>query len=110
MSTLASAVKQVARVPRALWWIFAGALILVLASQAPLSAEECPAVDSLGNPRECTAMEKYGQCLTNGLDSYDQCMDAASSWLGRRACDMAWSVDFWACTAALPLGVFDQLK
>lgn len=105
MSTVVHAGR---RVPKPLWWVLAGTLILLLATFSPAAAGDCPAVDNQGNPRDCTAMEQYGQCLTNALDSRDQCLERAERWWQRAGCEVAWSVDFWACTAALPVNILAQ--
>lgn len=88
MSTIASAVKRATRVPSALWWIFAAALILVVAWQAPLRAED-------------SAWEKYGDCLHSAVHTYKACQEAADNFLERGWCMLRFIGDFYVCTGKL---------
>lgn len=90
---------------RLLFWWAAVALLVVLFSHAPsLGAQstECQAVNMAGLPRDCTFLEEHGMCLTNALDSYNQCVDSADNWFDRAACEIGVQVDLFACNIALP--------
>ncbi|MBI4519802.1 MAG: hypothetical protein HY701_03110 [Gemmatimonadetes bacterium] len=107
MSTVARTVaRAVAGVPKPLWWIAALALILIFAGSQPVSAQnyQCPAVDDWGNVRECTAMERFGQCLRNGMSSYYDCESRAGKNLFRLiSCNGAWIVDYYSCVISIPV-------
>ena len=93
--------------------LFYGAVLLLTAvaihgSAEPALATDCVAVDSNGQLRDCTAMELYGQCLTNAVDSFDQCVEGAG-FIETVGCNLAWVVDYYACAALLPASFVIQL-
>jgi hypothetical protein len=55
--------------------------------------------------RSCTAMEQYGYCLNNAIDSYHDCA-ADASFLGKAGCLVSYEVDYYACAAGLPISLF----
>jgi hypothetical protein len=75
-----------------------------------LSAQQvwaCETLDKDGNPRDCTFLEEFGECLYNAQDSHDSC-DASrgdESWL----CDTGLVIDAGACAAGAPLSFLGKL-
>ncbi len=73
----------------------------------PATAQQCTDVN--GNPRECTATEKWAICLANARDAAAQCIDAVP-WILIPGCYAALLLDTAACTTeflgdvALPIG------
>ena len=55
--------------------------------------------------RPCTAMEEYGYCLENAMESFDICKEGAG-FLGKVACAVAYDIDFYACALTTPINVF----
>lgn len=84
------------------------ALLALVGEAGPALADDCPAVDEFDQPRDCTAMELYGQCLTNAVTSFDQCVEGAGFWQ-EVGCNIAWSIDYYACAAMLPVNLAVQL-
>lgn len=64
----------------------------------PVSAQEC--TDINGNPRVCTATEKFGHCMNAADDNYLQCVDF-HPWWREWMCWAAVAVDSAACGAGL---------
>lgn len=60
--------------------------------------------DFTTNNRPCTAMEEFGYCLTNAIDSFNGCWDGAV-WYVKAGCVLAYDVDYYACAAGLPIDV-----
>ncbi len=63
-----------------------------------VSAQEC--TDRNGNPRMCTATEKFGHCMNAADDNYVQCADF-HPWWREWMCWAAVAVDSAACGAGL---------
>lgn len=82
------------------------ALIIVLTLGATLAAAEsvwaCEAIDRYDQPRPCTFMEKYGECLWSALDSLDQCLETKESILDWARCHTGTQVDLLACNFGMP--------
>jgi hypothetical protein len=90
---------------RRLRWSLMGlalALSLMFAAQRVWAADAEICEDFTPNSRPCTAMEEYGYCLENAMDSYDDCR-AGENWWGWLKCTVAYDVDFWACALTLPI-------
>lgn len=68
----------------------------------PVSAQEC--TDINGNPRVCTATEKFGHCMNAADDNYAQCIDF-HPWWREWMCWAAAVVDTTACGTGLVLNV-----
>ncbi len=81
--------------------LLAGALG-VEAPTAPLEAQEveCIAVTVDGEPRNCTATEKFGQCLFEAHDSLLACREDLD-WYLAWACEFYFMVDFVVCLIAV---------
>ena len=87
-----------------IWWA-AVALVLAVFVRAPSAraqSTECLAVDQREMPRACTFLEEHGMCLTNALDSYDQCVKDADTFYDRTVCELGVQVDLFACNIMLP--------
>jgi hypothetical protein len=67
----------------------------------PLEAQEldCKAATLDGQPRECTATEEMGKCLTEALDSRAACLEDFDGWFLERLCDALFVWDAGACVA-----------
>jgi hypothetical protein len=90
---------------RALHWPLMGlalalALVFTTSSASAGGGERCE--DFTDNNRPCTATEEYGYCLSNAMDSYEDCLEDAGFW-GKVGCTIAYDVDFWACALMLPV-------
>lgn len=81
-------------------------LLAMLALTASLASAQavwaCEAVDSYGEPRDCTFLERYGECLWNVLDAHDQCMEKKESFLDGVRCQAGTQVDLFACNLGIP--------
>jgi hypothetical protein len=55
-------------------------------------------------------MEKWGQCLYEAEDSFEQCWEEAQNGFGRMACDIARTVDGIACHVASPFTLLRGLS
>jgi hypothetical protein len=77
------------------------ALLLARSASAQEDNEEQKCSDFTEDNRPCTATEEYGYCLTNAIESYEDCKEGASI-LGKVGCFVAYDADFWACSLALP--------
>ena len=64
----------------------------------PVSAQEC--TDRNGDPRQCTATEKFVLCLMAGEDAFLQCLDALP-WWGEASCYVALGLDSAACAVGI---------
>ena len=64
----------------------------------PVTAQGC--TDINGNPRVCTATEKFGHCMNAADDNFAQCTDF-HAWWGEWMCWAALAVDSAACAAGL---------
>ncbi|MYA63869.1 MAG: hypothetical protein F4139_13640 [Gemmatimonadetes bacterium] len=64
----------------------------------PVSAQEC--TDINGNPRMCTATEKFGHCLNAADDNFAQCTDF-HPWWREFMCWAALAVDSASCGAGM---------
>ena len=94
------------------WRIRLLALALSLvpaATPVALWATECVAVDSHDQPRECTATEELGACMSATQESLMTCNAASGgSFWSRLKCGGAALIDDIACVAAMPVDiVFD---
>ncbi|MEX2281069.1 MAG: hypothetical protein WEE89_01125 [Gemmatimonadota bacterium] len=108
MSTSKAAAASAAtqrRRPRLRWSFFIVPLMLALLVATSASAqednEEEKCSDFTEDHRPCTTTEEYGYCLSNAIESYDECKEGASL-LGKVGCYIAYDADFWACGLALP--------
>ena len=92
---------------RVLLAVTAIALVLVAVRVDTARAESCSSYTP--NNRECTAMEQYGYCLTNAMDSYYDCADGAG-FFGKAGCLIAYEVDYYACAGGLAGSVIGWAK
>ncbi len=86
------------------WSLYIAPLVLALAflTSSVAAAEEEKCSDFMENNRPCTATEELGYCLTNAIDSYEDCKEGAGL-IGKLGCYVAYDVDYWACVASLPV-------
>ncbi|HZD06169.1 MAG TPA: hypothetical protein VE173_14760 [Longimicrobiales bacterium] len=77
-------------------------LTLVANATAVYAAVECEAVDQDGLPRECTLSEELGECGSNVLASFDQCLEVDDGWLWEQYCGFWAAVDLLACGLIVP--------
>lgn len=87
-------------------------LTLVFIHVSGLAAQTipCEAIDQDDMPRNCTFMEKWGQCLYEADDSYQQCRAEADGGFDRMGCDLAYIVDGMACHIASPFTLIRGLN
>ena len=87
-------------------------LTLFVAQTGRIAAQTvpCVAIDRDDLPRNCTFMEKWGQCLYEAEDSFEQCWEEAQNGFGRMACDIARTVDGIACHVASPFTLLRGLS
>lgn len=64
----------------------------------PATAESSGCRDRHGDPRDCTATERFRRCLAAAEDSYYQCTDELP-WYMEWVCIAALAADTAACTA-----------
>jgi hypothetical protein len=66
-------------------------------------AVECIAVDRYDLPRDCTALEELGHCLSNAHDVVEQCLEenTLSIW-GWYRCHEDGAIDMAACYLISP--------
>ncbi len=83
------------------------ALLAFLALGATLltarAAWACEAYDVYDNPRPCTFLEEYGECLVSALDAHEQCMERKESLLDAVRCHTGTQVDLLVCNLGMPL-------
>jgi len=92
--------------------------LLILNDPAPAAAstQSCRVTGSYGSTRGCTALERYGQCLTNAFSSYHDCLKFSRRRTGlkrfgrRAACEIGVQVDLFACHLGLPYYLYSQIK
>jgi hypothetical protein len=84
--------------------LLAGA-IGVEAPTAPLEAQEveCIAVTAEGEARNCTATEKFGQCMFEAKDSVEACREDLQPWYIAWACEVFFMLDVAVCLIQLGL-------
>ncbi len=88
------------RFPRPLL-LFLGLFALALVAypgRASAAATTC--YDMYGQPRQCTATEQYGECLSASADSMQQCVDD-QPWYTQGGCYVARLADDFVCTTQL---------
>ncbi len=82
------------------------ALVALLTLAASLASAQavwaCDAYDSHGSPRDCTFLERYGECLWNAMDSHYQCMEKKTSLLDGVRCHAGTQVDLLSCNLGMP--------
>ena len=92
------------RFPRPLL-VFLGLLALIaIAHPRRASATEMTCYDQYGLVRQCTATEKYGECLYAATDSFEQCK-ADQPWYTEGACYLAKFADDAVCDVQFVEGV-----
>jgi hypothetical protein len=75
---------------------------------AALAEEKCS--DFTIDNRPCTAMEEFGYCLTNAIESYEECKEGAG-WLMKAGCFVAYEADYIACALQTPfVSIIDHIK
>ncbi len=82
-------------------FLLSALLALVGTGTAPAEAasQECSFLMDDGTERSCTFTERYGQCIWIAYQSYSTCQDPADNeWLSWIICEVAYEVDFYACT------------
>jgi len=70
-----------------------------------LWAYDCQALDINNLPRDCTWLEKHGQCLVNAADSRDQCLERAEGIFQWYRCHEDAAIDFTACALQIPFRI-----
>lgn len=87
-------------------------IALVALGATLLSAQAvwaCEAYDVYDNPRPCTFLEEYGECLYSVLDAHDQCLERKESFLDGIACHVGTQVDLAVCNLGMPLDLIRKL-
>jgi hypothetical protein len=93
---------------RTFCWALCGMVLALAVITTSLRAEVQECSDFTTDNRPCTAMEEYGYCLHNAIESYYECSEGGGT-LRIAACYIAYVVDFWACATVLPLAAAKNL-
>lgn len=83
------------RLTLSLLLVIGGFFFLQLPSEGEAQVP-CVATTIEGDPRNCTFMEKYGQCLDDAYDSYEGCK-AGNTGFKAALCYMELGVNITAC-------------
>lgn len=97
------------RAPFLFWWVVVAVTLGILGHAAGAGAQDCPAVDDLGDPRDCTFTERYGECLVTAYESYTGCVGDSDDWFDRAVCEGAVQIDLLACHASLPWEIIREI-
>lgn len=88
-------------------------LLAVLAVGATLlsaqAAWACEAWDDYNNPRPCTFLEEYGECLVSAYDAHYQCLDRADGFTDALTCHVGTQVDLLVCNVGMPIELIKRL-
>jgi hypothetical protein len=89
-------------------WI--GLLSFLVQTSALAADDDCERMTSTGSTRDCTYLEEMHECLDDANDSYDDCVEDASSQDGffaeavnRLGCEASSVVNIAACGLAVSM-------
>ena len=79
--------------------LMAALLILILtALPTTLVASECTVPSEYTGTRDCTATERWGQCLLAAYESWEDCEERYGIVAGWTLCQLALTADVLACS------------